>query len=183
MHPHPVPSLTDFSAPGRSQTSLVTGLAVIAGAAALAIAWPAHAQTTVGPPTYGCYSPNTGSVYATNFPTGSMPTAPPTCVSSTHYKFQWGGAGPPGATGATGPHGPPRHKGQTGPTGPPGATGATGPPGPPGPQGPPGQTGQTGATGATGPQGPQGETGQTGQTGQTGATGATGPQGPPGPQG
>src|SRR6266487_4272794 len=106
-------SLTDFLLPGRSGKPILTALGFIAAAGAMAIAPDvARAQLgPVGPPTQGCYSPNTGTVYTINYPTGTMPTAPANCVSTTHYKFQWGGAGPQGPkgdkgdTGAQGPTG------------------------------------------------------------------------------
>src|SRR5437773_10255678 len=160
MRPVPFSSLTCFLLPGRSGKPILTALGFIAAAGAMALAPDiARAQLgPVGPPTQGCYSPNTGTVYTINYPTGTMPTAPANCVSTTHYKFQWGGAGPQGLTG---PQGPP---------GPQGATGATGAQGP------------TGATGATGAKGDKGDTGAQGPTGATGATGAKGDKGDTGAQ-
>src|SRR5438552_6537407 len=166
----PPPSSVDFSPSIRSQTPFAA-VAVTLFAATLAIAPVAQAQLPAGPPIYGCFAPNTGSVYATSYGGATMPTAPANCISTTHYRFQWGGAGPqgpkgdPGATGATGP------QGAVGPKGDPGATGATGPQGTVGPKG------DVGATGATGPQGARGPKGEVGATGATGPQGAVGPKG------
>src|SRR5437660_9725263 len=152
MRSHPVPSLTCFFLPVPSRNQFLTALGFITAAGAMAIApGVARAQLgPVGPPTQGCYSPNTGAVYTINYPTGTMPTAPANCVSTTHYKFQWGGAGPTGPQGPAGPQGPP---------GPQGATGATGATGAQGPQGLKGDIGATGAAGAQGPQGLKGDIG------------------------
>src|SRR5439155_18150021 len=163
-------SLTCFLLPCRSGKPILTALGFIAAAGAMAITPDvARAQQgPVGPPTQGCYSPNTGTVYTINYPTGTMPTAPANCVSTTHYKFQWGGAGPKGDKGDTGAQGP------TGATGAQGATGATGAKG---------DKGDTGAQGATGPTGPTGATGATGAKGDEGDTGAQGAQGDKGETG
>src|SRR6266571_7624925 len=128
MRPVPFSSLTYFLLPGRSGKPILTALGFIAAAGAMAIAPDvARAQLgPVGPPTQGCYSPNTGTVYTINYPTGTMPTAPANCVSTTHYKFQWGGAGPQGPAGPPGPTGPQGATGGTGPQGPPGANGVAG---------------------------------------------------------
>src|SRR6266550_7388038 len=160
----PLPSSADFSPSTRTHTPRAA-VGVTLFAATLAIAPAAQAQIAAGPPTYGCYAPNTGSVYATSYGGATMPTAPANCISTTHYRFQWGGAGPTGPQGPAGQQGPP------------------GPQGPQGPQGATGATGAQGATGATGAQGPQGLKGDKGETGDIGATGATGAQGPPGATG
>src|SRR5205823_1276660 len=125
---HRLSSLTDFSPTASSRRPIATAFGVTVVAAAMTIV-PVVArgqQGPVGPPSQGCYSPNTGTVYTINYPTGTMPTAPANCVSTTHYKFQWGGAGP---TGPQGPAGPPGPQGPAGPQGPQGGTGPAGPQG------------------------------------------------------
>ena len=77
--------------------------------AALGLAFaavPAVAQT--GTTTlYGCYVPNSGTVYRIR-----GPGLPDDCRGASHVEFSWsaqgpqGPAGPPGPQGATGPQGP-----------------------------------------------------------------------------
>ena len=71
----PLPSSVDFSPSIHSQTPFAA-VGVTLFAATLAIAPVAQAQLPAGPPTYGCYAPNTGSVYATSYGGATMPTAP-----------------------------------------------------------------------------------------------------------
>jgi hypothetical protein len=64
-------------------------------------ALPASAQGTV---LYGCYVPNSGTVY--RIKAAGLPDA---CRSTQHVEFTWnlqGPAGPQGAAGPTGPQGP-----------------------------------------------------------------------------
>src|SRR5712692_6453983 len=123
-------SQTSIAGTTTRRSRIATALSAVA---VLAIAFQptvAQAQHSASTPQFGCYVPSTGSAYVIGGAATNDSTSPTNCVSTSHYKFPWGGAGSPGATGPTG---------ATGATGPTGATGATG------------NTGPAGATGNTGP--------------------------------
>src|SRR5438045_2396407 len=109
------PSKTNIAGTTTRRSRLATTLSAVA---VVAIAFqPAvvQAQHNASAPQYGCYVPSTGSAYVIGGAATNDSTSPTTCVSTSHYKFPWGGAG---GAGATGPIGASGAKGATGATGP-----------------------------------------------------------------
>ena len=85
-------------------------LATIALAAAVAVIPGDLAAQSGSPILYGCYVPNSGTVY--RIKADGLPTD---CRSKNHVQFTWSLQGPPGPQGPIGPAGP---QGVAGPSGP-----------------------------------------------------------------